>query len=98
MSNALTKTEQDALFAAMANFGPCTCSQPGKWPRRTCDGHRFLDESTKYANRIDMLLYVRRTRLRYIHAELMTEPDLEPVAAVPEPEPLLPVAPDALPW
>lgn len=90
MSKALTQSEQAALFSAMAHFGPCTCRPPS-----TCDGHRFLAESTRHADRLDMLLWVRRTAQQWVDAEHM---DSVPVLPAVEPEPVAPVLPDSLPW
>ena len=50
------------------NYGACECKAP--WPKRTCAGHMFLEESDRHVSRIDRLLFVRRTVQTWIDEEL----------------------------
>lgn len=67
----MTQSEVDALMAVMSeNFGPCVCLSYERiaghrvWVER-CSGHEFLSEP----NRVERLLWIRRTRGKWVAAE-----------------------------
>ena len=105
-----TPSEQQALMVSMQHFGTCNCSEPGRWPKRVCDGHHFLFEQDRRVNRPDRLLWVRRTRQKWIDGEWMhmpppeegtlIQPALPPAIKGPVPTvaPVEPDAPQNLPW
>jgi hypothetical protein len=102
-----TVSEQQSLLVSMQHFGACNCTPPGTpGLHQTCDGHSFLGETDRRVDRLQHLLYVRRTRQQWIDAEWMHMP---PCTDVISPPPLpaavrdalpaaAPVAPDTLPW
>jgi hypothetical protein len=73
-----TEAEKQAVVSAMKEFGNCQCKQVVADPEthrlktiEVCDGHRFLAETDgpQSLARLHRLLYVRRTRHRWIENE-----------------------------